>query len=230
MAQVTLPYTLTPGTPENVNNLMSNLTALRDGVNTIDTAQIANGAVTAAKLASGVVPAAATYVTSLPSSPTDGQEIYYAANATNGVIWHFRYRSAASKWEFVGGPPLVASVATTQTTTSTSYTALTTAGPSITLPLAGDYDVTIGADIYGGYDSSFNPVSAMMSYDIGATGASNADAIIYGAYALTASVSSVRRKTGLSAVTLTAKYKANSNPANAPSFSNRFMLITPVRI
>lgn len=54
MAQVTLPYTLTAGTPENVNNLMSNLTALRDGVNTIDTAQIANGAITAQKLASGV--------------------------------------------------------------------------------------------------------------------------------------------------------------------------------
>lgn len=59
MAQVTLPYTLTPGTPENVNNLMSNLTALRDGVNTIDTAQIANGAVTSAKLGSGAVDATA---------------------------------------------------------------------------------------------------------------------------------------------------------------------------
>lgn len=54
MAQVTLPYTLTAGTPENVNNLMSNLTALRDGVNTIDTAQIANGAVTDAKLATAL--------------------------------------------------------------------------------------------------------------------------------------------------------------------------------
>jgi len=55
MAQVTLPYTLTAGTPENVNNLMSNLTALRDGVNTIDTAQIANDAVTAAKIKDGEV-------------------------------------------------------------------------------------------------------------------------------------------------------------------------------
>lgn len=49
MAQVTLPYNLTAGSPENVNNLMSNLTALRDGVNTIDTAQLAAGAVTQAK-------------------------------------------------------------------------------------------------------------------------------------------------------------------------------------
>lgn len=55
MAQVTLPYTLTPGTPENVNNLMSNLTALRDGVNTIDTAQLATSSVTAAKLGTSAV-------------------------------------------------------------------------------------------------------------------------------------------------------------------------------
>lgn len=40
MAQVTLPYTLTAGTAENVNNLNSNLNALATGVNTIDTAQL----------------------------------------------------------------------------------------------------------------------------------------------------------------------------------------------
>lgn len=54
MATVTLPNTLTPGTPEDVTKLMANLNALKDGVNTIDTAQIASGAVTAAKLASAV--------------------------------------------------------------------------------------------------------------------------------------------------------------------------------
>ena len=42
MATVTLPYTLTAGTPENVNNLVSNLNALVTGVNTIDTTQIAS--------------------------------------------------------------------------------------------------------------------------------------------------------------------------------------------
>lgn len=54
MAQVTLPYTLTAGTPENVNNLVSNLNALVTGVNTIDTAQIAALAVTSACLADTV--------------------------------------------------------------------------------------------------------------------------------------------------------------------------------
>lgn len=54
MAQVSLPYTLTAGTPENVNNLMSNLNALVAGVNTVDTAQLASGSVSQAKLAAGV--------------------------------------------------------------------------------------------------------------------------------------------------------------------------------
>ena len=40
MAQVTLPYTLTAGTAENVNNLNSNLNALVTSVNTIDVAQL----------------------------------------------------------------------------------------------------------------------------------------------------------------------------------------------
>jgi hypothetical protein len=34
------------------------------------------------------------YVTALPPGPVNGQEVFYAADATNGVIWHLRYRSA----------------------------------------------------------------------------------------------------------------------------------------
>ena len=58
MATVTLPYTLTAGTPENVNNLVSNLNALVTGVNTIDTAQIAASAVTTAEVADAAITAA----------------------------------------------------------------------------------------------------------------------------------------------------------------------------
>lgn len=54
MAQVSLPYTLQAGQPENVNQLVANLNALVAGVNTVDTAQISAGSVTQAKLADGV--------------------------------------------------------------------------------------------------------------------------------------------------------------------------------
>jgi hypothetical protein len=91
-------------------------------------------------LADSVAAAIPTYETSLPSSPVDGQEIYYAADATNGVIWHLRYRSASSssyKWEFVGGSP-------TRTFTNSTgngnvnWTFSNVVQPNI--PLAGDYN------------------------------------------------------------------------------------------
>lgn len=64
--------------------------------------------------------------TGLASDPT----VYFqnAAMADAGVVWHLKYRSAASgsyKWEFVGGSRLESST-------------------SITVPLAGDYEVVVG--------------------------------------------------------------------------------------
>lgn len=91
-----------------------------------------------------------TYETSLPSSPIDGQEIYYAANPTDGVIWHLRYRSGSSssyKWEFVGGPPLHTSIATqaqSNSVTTGTFSSLGGAAGSainLTVPLIGTYVV-----------------------------------------------------------------------------------------
>lgn len=45
-------------------------------------------------------------LTTLPTNPFDGQEIYFQADAgPPAVVWHLRRR--ASKWEYVGGPPIV---------------------------------------------------------------------------------------------------------------------------
>lgn len=43
MSQVTLPYTLTAGQPENVNQLVANLNAIVAGVNAVDASQIDSG-------------------------------------------------------------------------------------------------------------------------------------------------------------------------------------------
>lgn len=48
-----------------------------------------------------------TYVTSLPGTPVDGQEVYY--RIADGVVWHLRYKAAIGdgyKWEFIGGAHL----------------------------------------------------------------------------------------------------------------------------
>jgi hypothetical protein len=87
-------------------------------------------------------------VTALPTAPYNGQVIDYLADATNGVIWRLRYRAASTsayKWEFVGGQDLFSRIGPAEGTASGTYTDLATVGPDITVPLAGDYRVAVGA-------------------------------------------------------------------------------------
>ncbi len=82
-----------------------------------------------------------------PLNPVDGQEVYYIADATNGVVWRFRYRAASGssyKWEFVGGSPLATNDNGTEgSTTNFALTEPDTAC-RITLPSAfgGDFLVS----------------------------------------------------------------------------------------
>lgn len=166
-------------------------------------------------------------VTSLPAAvvATDGMEVYYTADDTNGIVWHLRYCAAETtyKWRYVGGAPLFAEVTTTETTTSASYTDMTTTGPSLTVPLAGDYIVIIAANMYqttGGL--------GYMSYAIGGTAASDAESIAESSLATGIYGTHTRRKTGLAAGTaLVAKYKTTANTLNA---NDRTMVVIPVRV
>jgi hypothetical protein len=85
-------------------------------------------------------------VTTLPANPVDGQEVYYVADAANGVLWRLCYNAASasvSKWEFVGGPELVAGTdgGGANTTLGAAYTETLLTNPGIVLPLRGDYDL-----------------------------------------------------------------------------------------
>lgn len=90
----------------------------------------------------------APHVTSLPVSPIDGQECKYLADATNGIVWHLRYRAASAstyKWEYVGGSGLYTAWSGDQSLTVDNaggtwrtYAFL----PSLSVPFAGDYTVT----------------------------------------------------------------------------------------
>ena len=109
-------------------------------------------------------------VTALPSSPVDGQTISYLADPAKGIIWRFRYRAYEAdgvtpnlsdyKWESFGGNEAIysqvrtaskadsvggADDATAQGTFRVPSTG--TAGPSITVPLAGEYRWKLGYKI-----------------------------------------------------------------------------------
>lgn len=180
---------------------------------------------------------AASLVTALPGSPVDGQEIIFVdSTSAPTYAWHLRYISAkaSNKWQFVGGSPYYAAVETQETTTSTTYAALTTAGPSFTVPVSGNYDVRIEADLWGDSDSTSR--GALMSYDIGGTGAVDGDAAFGMTYQAPASVAQIfqsdgqmRRKTGLTATQgLVSKYKTIGG--GTAYFQKRRMIVFPVAL
>lgn len=154
-------------------------------------------------------------------------EAYVEVDSTNGVVWHFHYEStdaSASKWRFIGGPPLYAIVGTSESTASGADTDLATVGPSIVIPRLGDYDIDWGAQTTG-------------------TGAPNALITVYGGVTSLASISDFvdtgtgatqtanreHRVTGR-ATSETMKLKYASSNASSISFSTRWLRVKPVRI
>lgn len=92
-------------------------------------------------------------VTALPAGPTDGDEVYFQSTtmAASGIMWHLRYRAAATgsyKWEFVGGSDFMSTTGAVSGITAASPTYALLSGPSFTIPVAGDYDVAIESRLY----------------------------------------------------------------------------------
>lgn len=85
-------------------------------------------------------------VTQLPTNPTVGDTVIYAADATNGVYWNLYYDGIGSyPWKYVGGPPLYDEGGGYQAITSTSYVDLSFV--TLNTTLAGDYDVRLDAQL-----------------------------------------------------------------------------------
>lgn len=85
-------------------------------------------------------------VTQLPSNPTVGDTVIYAADATNGVYWNLYYDGIGTyPWKFVGGAPMEAYASGSQATTSTSPVAI--GGPTMVVPLTGSYTYGIEGDV-----------------------------------------------------------------------------------
>jgi hypothetical protein len=173
---------------------------------------------------------APAYVTSLPAGPVDGQQCYYLADAANGVLWHLRYNAgsaSAHKWEFVGGGALLAGPSgslTTSTATSGNGQALTS-GPTITVPLPGDYEIT-----WGGFAQTITTGQVNMVYNLMA-GATALSGITFSATAVFGGgqfVSTVRFNNIAAAAVLTLSCWLNS--AINSSFSGGIIKVAPIRV
>lgn len=91
----------------------------------------------------------APLVSALPANPVHGQEIRYQAAA--GVIWYLVYNALSSspyKWEWCGGSKLNSEILASEAIAGASWQdAPTNVGPSLTVPLAGEYDIEFAAHI-----------------------------------------------------------------------------------
>lgn len=162
---------------------------------------------------------------SFPATANDGALAFYVADESAGVVWQFRYDGTAGEWRFVGGPPLEDRIDTDQSTTSGSFANLGTTGPSITIPLAGSYDIEVNCNAYAN-----GVATVLMSYAIGGSAAQTADAAQAAIAATNYSLMlpSRGRHTGLSAgTTIVAKYATTAGTAN---FRYRRLSVTPVAV
>ena len=151
------PVLPTVGQPRGAEevDVLNAVTAILNLVNgNIDQANIAaDGVGPTEMLGHGAI------VTSLPVAPVDGQECFFLADGATGIVWHLRFRAASPnthKWEYVGGRPLRAEVATSETH-PTALGDAATVGPSLVTPLAGVYDYAWGSEVThsGGGPSKF---------------------------------------------------------------------------
>lgn len=167
-------------------------------------------------------------VTSLPASPIDGQECYYQADATNGIIWNLRYRAASAsayKWELVGGSGLQGYSDATETTTSASLTATGFTSITQTAPLAGDYVLIFGCNAYA---TTAGNVQMGISVSGAAPDSTTQTSVYTPATNAGVTIQRQQRKTGVTASTTFQAQHAVQ--AGTGSFRYRSLAIQPLRV
>lgn len=172
--------------------------------------------------------------TTLPGSPTDGLMAILVDDLTTPTYeFLFRYNAAGGtyKWECIGqGIPLASDVPDSDTCSSGTYVDLAHAGPTVTLPLAGEWQLSYGTNIKLVPGSGFR---ANMSPKIGAAATSDGDAVWYagpagGGSAEEVSVSRTTNQTITAAATvILLQYK---RAAVDPVFDGRWLRAIPRKV
>jgi len=201
----------------------------------VTTAKIANGAVTAAKLdASAAIQPTIVDAKGDIIAATAADTVARVAVGSNGqVLTADSAQAAGVKWA-TPTPSAITAVAsatvlTQQDTTSTSYTDLSTAGPSVTLTTGTEALVTISAVLGQGVDSGAVIYAGVAVSGASTVAASDNYSLFLNGDDFTSSsgnvsLSTTFKLTGLTAGsnTFTMKYKTSSSTAR---FSNRHLTV-----
>jgi hypothetical protein len=174
-------------------------------------------------------------VTQLPSQATVGDQVLYAADATNGVYWQLQYDGLGTyPWKFIGGAPLTASAVGTYSSPATGSTSTfvnsgLSGSPTITAPLAGDYITRVNANAK---TSNASPAPGVfISYASAAPGNwDSSDSLAGGGAATSYVLGAQKRGTVTAANQSIALVWTNANVGGTVSFYGIYMSATPIRV
>jgi hypothetical protein len=170
-----------------------------------------------------------------PTNPTEGDTYMLILPASfdpiggKPVRWLVQFDASNGLWH-VQGPPLFNVIVTSETRNNGAYGDLTTLGPDLTVPRAGDYQVTVGCTAIPNVAGA---AAGWMAPAIGGAAASDNDAAISSATAANDpninTAQAPREKTGLLTNDLIRpKYRITG--AGTVAFSRRIAQLTPLRI
>lgn len=175
------------------------------------------------------------FVTALPAG-YDGQEVFYRADSSNGVIWHLRARSVANggsatyPWEFVGGGALYSQTAANANASFAGFTVfggMSGADPSITLALAGEYLIT---HRFTGEASA--SVSIVVGLKVGSVEATSADqtSMAVRSASVVVSVESTDVRSVSAGLAVSQRYAQTSGSSVTIYREKGSLSITPIRV
>jgi hypothetical protein len=171
-------------------------------------------------------------VMSLPAPATDGQEVYYLADAANGIVWHLRYRAASSspyKWECVAGAALIAEVGAGGTVIGSIYALPSGSIAAVALPLAGDYEV----QVFGNVQTSATGMAVFATPAVNANpDAIDANALVIAPPNLGIATSSSRKvlRTGMASGAALKPYFRHGSTSGTVTVNRTLLAVRPRRV
>jgi len=173
-------------------------------------------------------------VTSLPSSPADGTEVFYVADAAAGVIWHLRYNAgstSAYKWEFVGGAALKAEYGPGADIGGLNTWVDLANGPALIVPRAGEYLLRAAVGDAGlGTGAPIYQVYMGVNYGPAMDGSTQAHMLKFAASGTGQYGSFAWEGVRPVAAGVTVKMQGFKDGAVAVSLTNRSLVVLPVRV
>lgn len=173
-----------------------------------------------------------TAVTTLPVGPTDGAQVIFTDNtATPSYAWLLQFTTASSKWLFLGGSPLYASVDTADGSTGGNnvYSDPSThAGPTVTVPRAGVYAVRYGGRSNGNSSASTTYIGISVAGSTPSLG-TDRTSIAFGNSATTGGTSEFQTAS-IAASSVIKQQIADSDTTRRQAMQQRWLSVVPVTV